>query len=345
MRILVTGGAGFIGSRLCSELFKHHEVYVVDNLNPQIHGENPDKDSYNYRSIKGSVEFIKGDVSEPETWDRIPTNDFDVIYFLASETGTGQSMFESQRYFKSNVMSLALLNDLIVQGKVKCGKIILSSSRSVYGDGPVSAVDQPIPSKESDKCNPLSIYATTKLAQESLLLSGFRSVDKCILRFQNVYGPGQSLKNPYTGILSIFTSTMMRNEKVYIFDDGMMSRDFVYIDDVIQALVLSLEIKDEVLNVGSGRSTTVLHVANRLKEIIGSSSEIVITGEELAGDIRHNVACLESILKYGYSPTVFFDEGVEKFLDWAHSEGPINNGYIDSLESLRKNNILVNKRN
>jgi len=153
------------------------------------------------------------------------------------------------------------------------------------------------------------------------------------------------LKNPYTGILSIFTSTMMRNEKVYIFDDGMMSRDFVYIDDVIQALVLSLEIKDEVLNVGSGRSTTVLHVANRLKEIIGSSSEIVITGEELAGDIRHNVACLESILKYGYSPTVFFDEGVEKFLDWAHSEGPINNGYIDSLESLRKNNILVNKRN
>lgn len=343
MRVLVTGGAGFIGSRLCLELSKDHEVHVIDNLNPQIHGEDPESDSYGYKLIKDAVNLIVGDVSDQDSWDRLSVKDFDVIYFLASETGTGQSMYESQGYFRSNVMSLALLNDLVTQGKIKCNKIVLSSSRSVYGDGPVSEGDVPVPSKESDRCNPLSIYAATKLAQENILNNGFSSASKCILRFQNVYGPGQSLKNPYTGILSIFTSAMMVGEDVNIFNDGMMSRDFVYIDDVVRSLMLSLDIEEEVLNVGSGQSTTVLHVANRLKEITGSSSKIIVTGEKLIGDIRHNVACLELISKYGYKPTVFFDEGVERFVEWAHSEGPINNGYRESLGSLRKNGILVAK--
>ena len=345
MKILITGGAGFIGSKLCLRLHQDHEVYVIDNLNPQVHGENPETDSESYRSIKSLVNFINGDVSEESTWHDLPERDFDVIYFLASDTGTGQSMYEGNRYFKSNVMSLALLNDLVTKGTIKCKKIVLSSSRSVYGNGPVSSSDEPVPSKETDICCPLSIYAATKLAQENIVKIGFALADKCILRFQNVYGPGQSLTNPYTGILSIFTSAMRRGEAVNIFGDGMMTRDFVFVDDVVDSLLLALDngVKDETLNVGSGKSTTVLHVANRLKDILGSESEIFITNEKLLGDIRHNVACLDEISKYGYHPTVDFDEGIEKFVAWALTKEPINNEYEESLESLRNNGILIEK--
>lgn len=344
MKILITGGAGFIGSRLCEKLSEeNHELVVIDNLLPQVHGEKPEN-SEMFNRIKNITEIIIEDVSSKSAWKRFYGQYFDVIICLAAETGTGQSMMEANSYCNSNINSIALLNDLIISSKIKCKKIILASSRAIYGDAKLDLNGNAIATKESDNKEPNSIYAITKLAQEQILFTGFGDTPVCALRFQNVYGPGQSLKNPYTGIISIFSTAIKNGKDIQVFGDGLMSRDFVYIDDVVESIILAIksDLSDnEVFNVGSGVPTTVLKVAQTLKEKYNSNSNINITGEKMKGDIRHNFADISNIRKIGFEPKISFEEGIQKFIDWVESKGEISyNYYEDSLDDFRKKGLL-----
>lgn len=342
MKILITGGAGFIGSNLCKRLLDdNHEVSVIDNFSLQVHGENPTK-------LDERIELEVGDVSDMASWSSFFGRYFDCIICLAAETGTGQSMFESLSYCNTNICSIALLNDLLLKNKIFTKKIILSSSRSVYGDAILDSFDIPIATKETDELNPKSIYAITKLTQEQLLFSGFGDIKRTVLRFQNVYGPGQSLKNPYTGILSIFSTVIKNNKDIQVFDDGLMSRDFVYIDDVVDSIILCIsnpESDGHIFNVGSGVRTTVLKVAQTLKEKYKSNVNINITGEKMKGDIRHNFADISKIKMIGFEPKIDFSTGVQNFVNWVESNGELeNNGYENSIEELRKNGVLTNRK-
>lgn len=344
MKILITGGAGFIGSSLCEKLAKEgHELIVIDCLLEQVHGREPFEESETLNKAIDHCKFIEGRAEKARSWTTVWHQHFDAIVCLAAETGTGQSMMEAESYCSSNISSIALLNDMIVNGDLSCDKIILASSRAIYGDANLDDDGNPMATRESDLKDPKSIYAVTKLAQEQILFTGFPDTPVCALRFQNVYGPGQSLKNPYTGILSIFSTAIKNNKDIQIFDDGLMSRDFVYIDDVVDSIVLA--IKDDraigAFNVGSGVATTVLEVAETLKEKYKSDININITGEKMAGDIRHNFADISSIKLLGYEPKVSFEEGIQKFVEWVESKGDLDDNYYEkSLRDFRKKGLL-----
>jgi len=344
MRILITGGAGFIGSRLCEKLSEDgHDLVVIDNLLEQVHGDNPFEDSETLNRTIDVARLVKEDAGDAFAWGHFYDQEFDVIVCLAAETGTGQSMMKASSYCNSNITSIAYLNDLIVKGSIKCKKVVLASSRAIYGDASLDENGNPIATRESDPKEPNSIYAVTKLAQEQILFTGFPETPVCALRFQNVYGPGQSLKNPYTGILSIFSTAIKNKKDIQIFDDGLMSRDFVYIDDVVDSIVIAIE-NDKAIgafNVGSGVATTVLEVAETLKKKYHSSVSINITGEKMIGDIRHNFADISKFRKIGYEPKVSFEEGIEKFVEWVESKGDLeDNDYEKSLEGFRKKGLL-----
>jgi len=344
MRILITGGAGFIGSRLCEKLAEDgHSLTIIDNLLEQVHGDNPFVNSETLIRATKYSELSFGNAEDVDSWKRYFYGYFDAIVCLAAETGTGQSMMKADSYCSSNINSIAILNDLIVSGDIECGKVILASSRAIYGDAGVDLDGNPLATRENDPKDPKSIYAVTKLAQEQILFTGFPDTPVCALRFQNVYGPGQSLKNPYTGILSIFSTAINNKNDIQIFDDGLMSRDFVYIDDVVDSIVLAIEDDRAVgaLNVGSGIATTVIEVAETLKKKYNSDVSINITGEKMVGDIRHNFADISLIKSLGYEPKVSFEEGIGKFVEWVESQGDLeDNKYEDSLEDFRKKGLL-----
>ena len=280
--ILITGGAGFIGSRLCEKLYeKGYNITVLDNLSPQIHGGN---ESGLFGKIKNKCKFIKGDVRNKEDWQKALKGQ-EVVVHLASETGTGQSMYEIEKYNDVNVMGTSNMLEVLSTSNHLVKKIILSSSRSVYGEGKYKSNNQviqypksrnikhleqgifnllcentnqvmkPMPTDEESLINPKSIYALTKYTQEKmiLLISQSLSINPVILRYQNVFGPGQSLSNPYTGILSIFSTRILNGNDLDVYEDGLESRDFVYIDDVVDATILGIEnerANGEIFNVG-----------------------------------------------------------------------------------------------
>lgn len=321
MKILITGGAGFIGSELSLKLVSlGHIVYVIDKLTPQIHGEDSDL----YKKIEGKVFFKKADLSLEESWI-LPEREFDAIIHLASETGTFQSMSNSSSHIINNILPTTILNDLLNREVIKCDHIIFASSRSVYGES-----KEGFGSREVDILKPKSVYAITKRTQEDILFNSFENQKVSCLRLQNVYGNGQSLKNPYTGVLSIFSNAILHGKDISIFSDGKMTRDFVHISDVIDAFVLMLDREGkqkEIYNVGSGDSVTILYLANKLKEIYQSDIDIIITGKELSGDVRNCYANIERISKIGFEPKVSFDQGVSDFAKW-----------VLSLENIEYNN-------
>ncbi|MFN8317565.1 MAG: NAD-dependent epimerase/dehydratase family protein [Chitinophagales bacterium] len=375
-KILITGGAGFIGSHLVQSLFEKNDIVVLDNLNPQIHGE----DSYTYKTIKDKCLFIKGDVQNIEDWEMALNTGVDSIIHLAAETGTGQSMYESTRYEAVNCRGTALLADILSSKKYNITKVILASSRSIYGEGkyiseskelfyPNNRQEQDmanglfeclhplnktplmaLPTDESSWINPLSVYGLTKYFQENILYTICFSlgIDYVALRFQNVYGPGQSLSNPYTGIISIFSNRIRQNKDVYIFEDGKESRDFVYIDDVVNAVKLSLGNNINgvnVYNVGSGEKTSVLDIAENLAKLINPKTNITITGQFRKGDIRHNFADLRNIKRdLGFDPKVDITQGLTLFVEWMLNQEVGNDGYERSLEELNKKGLLTGNK-
>ena len=337
MRFLITGGAGFIGTHLTKKLLSNgYDVSIIDNLNAQVHNSRSEL-------IDLVSMFVVGDAEVVHTWEPFFGQHFDVIICLAAETGTGQSMMKAHSYCNSNISSIGLLNDIIVHGKLTCDRVILASSRAVYGEALLDDNGNPIGVTEADPINPRSIYAITKYAQEQLLFCGFPNVQTCALRFQNVYGEGQSLTNPYTGILSIFSSAAKNGQDLQLFGDGKMTRDFIHVSDVVDAILITTKapnIDGEVFNVGTGVSTTVLDVALKARERQRKKVNIIITGEDIDGDIRHNFADISKIRKLSFEPKISFDEGVKRFFTWVDGEDLLESDYTEVISTLREKKLL-----
>lgn len=368
--ILITGGAGFIGSNLALLLLsKGYTVTILDSLSTQIHGLNPDE-SQLYQSIKGRMNFIHGDVTSKDDWKKALENQ-DVVIHLAAETGTGQSMYEIEKYCNTNINGTALLLDILTNDKHSVRKVIVAASRAIYGEGkylcqhhgivyPLDRNDiemqrgdftvkcpvcnesvELCPTDECSKIHPSSVYGITKHVQEQMIHCVCRSIGipSVSFRYQNVYGPGQSLKNPYTGILSIFSNSMRQNNDINIFEDGKESRDFVYIDDVVNATLLGLECDEAAyheFNIGTGTSVDVLTVAMLLKKYYASTSNINISGNFRKGDIRHNYADISKARKIlGYSPKVEFEDGLRIFCNWVLTQPLEEDKYQKSLDEMK----------
>jgi dTDP-L-rhamnose 4-epimerase len=369
--ILITGGAGFIGSNLALTLLtKGYHVTVLDSLSKQIHGDDPYKSAL-FLAIKDKVRFIEGEINSRADLLTALAGQHVVVH-LAAETGTGQSMYEIEKYCTVNIGGTALLLDIITNEKgLKVEKLVVASSRSIYGEGkyqnnsgkiiypgarlekdmqagdfelkdPESNEDLTVlPTDEESKIHPSSIYGISKQNQEQMILTVGKAlgIPAVAFRYQNVYGPGQSLSNPYTGILSIF-STLIKNKKdINIFEDGKESRDFVFISDVVDATILGIERQEadfEVFNVGSGVQTDVLTVADTLKAAYNADIDINITGNYRLGDIRHNYADLTRIKeKLNFLPKYDFSTGIKLFTEWVNSQEVQRSRYEESLTEMK----------
>ena len=370
-KILITGGAGFIGSNLALKLLsKGVDVVVLDNLSEQIHGVNPEKTSPLYQSILGKVTFIEGSVNDQEKWTEA-IDGVDAIVHLAAETGTGQSMYEIQKYTSINIGGTSLMLDILTNTKHSVKKVVVAASRAIYGEGrykstemgyvyPLSRTDENmkkgdfectykdcvealelVSTTEDSKIHPTSVYGITKQVQEQLVMCVCPSIgiSAVAFRYQNVYGPGQSLTNPYTGILSIFSTRIKNNNQINIFEDGAETRDFVYIDDVVDATILGLEKESangEVFNVGTGVAIDVLTVANTLKEKYGIDVPITVSGNYRLGDIRHNFADItKARLLLGFEPKWNFTDGIGEFARWVDAQEIQEDRYEQSIEEMR----------
>lgn len=373
-KILITGGAGFIGSNLSLVLLeKGYEVVVLDNLSQQIHGIDPEISSSLYLSIKDKVVFYKGDIRDRAILGQALSG-VEVVVHFAAETGTGQSMYAIDQYTSVNINGTAILLDLLANSSHSVKKVVVASSRSIYGEGkylsaelgvvypahrseesmssgdfevhyPNSSSLKLVATDENSKLHPSSVYGITKQMQESLVMVVCPSIgiSGVALRYQNVYGPGQSLKNPYTGILSIFSTSIKNGNSLNIFEDGQESRDFVYISDVVSATILAIEKSEadnQVFNVGTGIATTVKEVATGLIAAYQVSVPVSISGNYRIGDIRHNYADLKKIKeKLGYEPKVSFIDGLEKFAAWVNQQEVAQDNYNSSIQEMKKKGL------
>jgi dTDP-L-rhamnose 4-epimerase len=368
MKVLITGGAGFIGQHLARRLLREKcEVVLADSLSEQIHGSGFDLP----QDLRGCPLLVR-DVSAPAAWEGL-LDGVEAVVHLAAETGTGQSMYEVARYDRINHGGTALLMHHIVNGLApSVGKVVVASSRATYGEGKYVCPEHgtvfpgartaermkaghfepqctlcgrdcvSVPTTEDAPFRPTSFYGLTKQVQEQMVLMMAKAagISAYALRYQNVFGPGQSLKNPYTGILAIFSNLARANQPIQIFEDGLESRDFVYVSDVVDATarcVLRAEPEVLAMNIGSGQATSVLDVAREIVAYFGSASETRVTGAFRLGDIRHNRADLSvARATLGFEPKVFFKEGIREFLKWVSGqEGAGAAGYERSLLEMR----------
>jgi len=349
-RVLITGGAGFIGSRLVRSLVHlGHRIWVLDNLLAQVHGPAAD-----FPNMPGTVTWRLGSVADAGAMHAIVAESRpDRIFHLAAETGTGQSLTEIARYCDVNVMGTAHLVEAIRAAGLTRPALVLASTRAVYGEGayrdqsgrvvvpparlssdmavgryapvlPEGPATSPIPTPEDAAPNPASVYASSKLMQEYLLRQAAEAAGwpLAVLRFQNVYGPGQSLTNPYTGVLSVFIDRLLGGQGIEVYEDGAIVRDFVFVNDVVEALVLAGKaglVDPAPINIGTGTPSTILDLARMLAQLAGRDSDCVrISGAFRPGDIRHAVADIEKANRLlGWAPRTSVSEGLAALVDWA----------------------------
>jgi dTDP-L-rhamnose 4-epimerase len=378
VRILITGGAGFIGRRTAAALANQgDQVTLLDNFSPQIHGDETSREAH-AADLSRQSEVIRGDVRDRDTLVELARR-HDAVLHLAAETGTGQSMYDMVRYNDVNVTGTAALLEAVSSPGSRISKIVVASSRSIYGEGAyrcevhetvfptersTAAMDQGdfeprcpicggeivvVPTPESAPLTPASVYAVTKLAQENLVLAVARArgIAAYGLRYQNVFGAGQSLSNPYTGILSIFSREMLFGRSIEIFEDGEESRDFVHVDDVVEANRAALAdtaVGVRAINVGTGIGTSVNTVTAELARLLDYTGDIRISRRYRAGDIRHNIADVTLLqTELGRRCEIGFAEGLEEFVGWAKTElirGRDNDGYAKSLDELAQRGLM-----
>jgi len=355
MRVLITGGAGFVGHHTANKLADDGcEVRILDNLSKQVH-INPTE---SISRLHPAIEFINADIRNHSKL-QTALKDIDIIYHFAAETGVGQSMYEIERYSDVNIQGTAVLCDCIAKMKGCVKKVILSSSRAVYGEGPYRCEScgivnpeartltqlkagswEPacpkcgyditaIPCQETALCRPTSIYGMTKKVQEDLLsiFTNTYNLPVVILRYFNVFGAGQSVSNPYTGLLSIFSSLLLANKDIEIYEDGLMQRDFIPVRDVVIANAKALELDLSgvlVLNVGSGVKRTIIELAKYLKAKANSSSRIKFTSRYRVGDVRHCYADVSKACSYiEQSSKDSFEQQISDLIAWVktHDRG------------------------
>lgn len=375
MNILITGGLGFIGANLASSIneLSNHKIRLFDNLSAQIHGVIPVVDN---RLINArNIEIVRGDICN-KTAVAAALDGIDAIVHLAAETGTAQSMYQIAHYNDVNNQATAQMLDFLANNRHQVKKIVLASSRSIYGEGayrchkhgdvypgarsaaqlkdqrweplcPICGeVILAIPTPESARPSPASIYAATKYAQEDLIRIAGDSlgIGTAILRFQNVYGAGQSLNNPYTGILSIFSTRIRRGMSLPIFEDGLESRDFIHVSDVVRAIQLALDsdaANSNTFNVGAGEPTSVLDIANMLVDVFNGKVRPEVTGQYRLGDIRHCYADLSKIRsRLNFAPQMSLQRGIEEFASWVLSQPLPEDGLDKANEELKKRKMM-----
>ena len=347
-QILITGGAGFVGSHLADGLLAAgHQVRVLDDLTPQVHQNGaPDY-------LAPEVELVVGDVRDPNRLREVLA-DVDVIFHFAATVGVGQSMYEISRYMSINTQGTAELLQAMLDNKHRPEKLIVASSMSIYGEGqylcvgcgkaafpPVRSVTQlkqsqwelhctecgevlvPSPTNETKPSEINSIYALSKRDQEELCLIYGRTYGLPVtaLRFFNIYGTRQALSNPYTGVAAIFASRLINNQAPLVFEDGEQMRDFVSVHDIVRANMLAMErpeSNDQVINIGCGNPITIRRVAEILASALGKPELVpVITQKYRAGDIRHCYADLSRAKQLlGYEPQVSHEQGFRELAAW-----------------------------
>jgi dTDP-L-rhamnose 4-epimerase len=362
-KILITGGAGFVGSHLADALLKQgDEVRVFDNLTPQVHGKGIPE------YLAGDVHFLIGDLRDPDAV-RDAVTDVDVIFHFGAAVGVGQSMYEISHYVGTNTQGTANLLQAILDSGNKLQKLIVASSMSIYGEGRYLCVEcgevtpkertqqqlrfkrwepicpncgrdlVPIPTNESKALNVSSYYALSKKDQEEMVLLFGRTygIPAVALRFFNIYGTRQALSNPYTGVAAIFASRLLNERPPLVFEDGNQMRDFVSVHDIVEANLLAME-KPEAdgmaMNIGSGDPISVREVANALAEALAVEIEPELTEKFRAGDIRH---CFADITRarqvMGYEPKVKFQDGVRELVEWL-KEQPAEDRAAEAVEKL-----------
>lgn len=347
MKVLVIGGCGFIGSHLVDRLIeKGHKVRVYDLLEEQVHqGRKPDY-------LNKEAEYIFADVRDKDKLKKSLKN-IEIVFHQASQVGVGQSMYEIEKYVSHNCLGTAVLLDLLININHKVQKLILASSMSIYGEGAYNCKKcgkiypdlrkdiqlkkrkwemycakcgsevTPIPTSEDKPLSPTSVYATTKRTQEEMCLQIARAynIPMVALRYFNVYGPRQSLNNPYTGVIAIFLARVKNNRPPLIFEDGLQSRDFIYVSDIVKANILAMENKNadyDFFNVGTAQSKTIFEVANTIINLGNKKISPKIVNKFRHGDIRHCYADITKIKKkLRFLPEVSFEEGIKRLLKWS----------------------------
>lgn len=353
--ILVTGGAGFIGSFLVDLLvLRGYSVTIFDNLEEQVHqGKRP-------KYLNKNARFIKGDVRDQVVLRRALKGQ-DVVYHLASAVGVAQSNYEIKKYADVNVGGTANLLDIIVALKFPIKKIVSVASMTGYGEGnymcakcgivrpglrdekqlltrdwelycPLCALPvKPAPTDELAQEYPNSIYAITKKTQaDMLMLAGqIYQIPVVLLKLFNVYGPRQSLSNPYTGVTAIFTSRIKNNQPALLYEDGMQTRDFVSVHDVVEALFLSLETDRadyQTINIGSGKPVPIARIAKILARLLGSPRLVEVSGKYRVNDTRHCYADIRKAARVlGWRPKVSLTRGLGELTGWSTTEAAVDN--------------------
>jgi len=340
-RVLITGGAGFIGSHAADAILgAGYDVRLLDDLSPQVHGARRQRPSY----LNRDAELVVADITDALAVDRA-LRGVDMVVHLASSVGVGQSMYDIEPYVRINELGTATLLQALTKRPVE--RLVVASSMSIYGEGSCRSADgeivspqersidqlkranwelrdasgrplEPLPTPETKQPSLSSIYALNKYAQERmcLIIGKAYGIPTVALRFFNVFGPRQALSNPYTGVLAIFAARLLNRRSPLVFEDGRQRRDFVHVHDVARACLLALETDhvDNVFNIGSGQSRTILSVAGDLARVMGRAELApTITGKYRAGDIRHCFADLsKSRTVLGFEPRVAFDDGLDE---------------------------------
>lgn len=368
--LLITGGAGFIGSHVADEMLRNgYRIRVLDNLSPQVHGAERSRPEY----LNREVELIVGDVRDPDKVERA-LDGIDAVYHFVAAVGVGQSMYQIAEYTSVNNLGTAVLLEGLVKKRVE--RLIVASSMSVYGEGLYkdssgairAAVERtqeqlrlgdwevrddrgepltPLPTPETKPISLSSVYALSKYDQERLCLMVGRAygIDTVALRFFNVYGPNQALSNPYTGVLSNFASRLLNGKSPLIFEDGKQKRDLISVRDIARACRLALEVPAaafQAMNVATGRPLTIAEIAGRMARVLGKPDlQPEIKGKYRSGDIRHcfaDISLARRIL--GFAPSVTLEDGIENLAAWLEGQVAVDRG-LEARAELAERGLMV----
>jgi dTDP-L-rhamnose 4-epimerase len=373
-RVLITGGAGFVGSHLADALAQAgHDVILFDNLEPQVHGEGTTRPPY----LDPAHRLERGDIRDAHALAPL-IREADVIFHLAAMVGVGQSMYQVRRYTDVNVLGMATLLEVLATERTRLHvrKLVVASSMSIYGEGAYTCAScgpvaprlrsvaqladaeweprcprcgaelRPMPTHEDKPLYPTSIYAINKRDHEEMALAFGHAYElpAVALRFFNIYGSRQALTNPYTGVAAIFSGSILAGQTPLIYEDGLQQRDFVHVSDIAQAccLAMSQPAADyQVLNVGTGRPTSVLRVAELLAEELGWRDGFEITGKFRAGDIRHCFADITRIRELiGYEPRYAFEDGVGELVAWVREQHAVAGSANEAAQQLAAHGLV-----
>ncbi len=365
MKVLVTGGAGFVGSHIVDRLLREgHQVRILDNLEPRIHPKG--LPAY----LPGEAEFMEGDVRDKNSWKRALKN----VQVIFHQAAYQDYMPDYSKFFEVNATSTALMYEVINENRGPVEKIIVASSQAVYGEGQYECKEhgftqppsrqlaqldlgewemlcpqcrrlmEPLSLKE-EYANPYNQYALSKYSQElvAIRLGRQLNIPAVALRYSITQGSRQSLYNQYSGICRIFTLRLLSGQPPIIYEDGLQARDFVHIDDVVEAnmLVLGNHKADfEVFNVGSGRTTTVIQYADVLTRKLGKNIEPVVPGEYRLGDNRHSVSDISKLMELGWRPKKLLEDIFNDYIGWLESLGDVEDYFTETDRLMRQSGVI-----